>query len=38
VKDNTYRAGVYELGVFYKPDENNEPQPVSVAGQPSASR
>jgi hypothetical protein len=38
VKDNTYRAGVYELGVFYKPDENNEPQPVSVGGQPAASR
>lgn len=36
VKDNTYRAGVYELGAFYKPDENNEPQPVSVAGQSTA--
>ncbi|QRK05219.1 hypothetical protein JQX13_34170 [Archangium violaceum] len=38
VKDNTYRAGIYELGVFYRPDENNEPQPVSVGGQPAASR
>ncbi len=37
VKDNSYRAGVYELGAFYKPDENNEPQPVSVAGQSTAS-
>ena len=38
VKDNTYRSDIYELGTFYKLDENNQPQPVSVGGQPSAAR
>ncbi|HYO68713.1 MAG TPA: hypothetical protein VEU33_21795 [Archangium sp.] len=34
----TYRSGTYELGTFYKLDENNQPQPVSVGGQSAASR
>ena len=38
VKDNTYRSDIYELGTFYKLDDNNVPQPVSVGEQPSASR
>jgi hypothetical protein len=38
VRDNTYRSGTYELGTFYKLDENNQPQPVSVGAQSAASR
>ncbi|WNG56548.1 hypothetical protein F0U59_18635 [Archangium gephyra] len=38
VKEDAYRSGSYELGTFYKLDDNNQPQPVSVGGQPSASR
>jgi hypothetical protein len=38
VKEGAYRSGSYELGTFYKLDENNQPQPVSVGGEPSASR
>jgi hypothetical protein len=38
VKEDAYRSGIFELGTFYKLDENNAPQPVSVGGQPSASR
>ncbi len=38
VREDAYRSGIFELGTFYKLDENNAPQPVSVGGQPSASR
>ena len=38
MKEDAYRSGIFELGTFYKLDENNAPQPVSVGGQPSASR
>jgi len=30
VRDDAYRAGVYKLGSFYKPDEHNEPQPIQI--------
>jgi len=38
VKEDAYRSGSYELGTFYKLDDNNQPQPVTVGGQPAAAR